>query len=192
MKQGTFIIVIGPTGSGKSTLMKYGMSLYPELTIPYSYTTRARRADHIENDHYRFLSAEEFTQKIGAGEFLEWAEYGGNYYGTLKAEVMSDLEAGQVLLKEVEVQGARQIRELLPKEQLVTVFIDAGPWKELEERVRARAPISEEELEKRKQRYEDELTFMSEADVVIRNHAGMIEEADRAFADLLQSVIQRS
>lgn len=169
--------------------MKHVMALHPELTIPYSYTTRARRGDHIENDHYRFLTEEEFTTRAAAGEFLEWAEYGGNYYGTLKAEVLEDLEQGKILLKEMEVQGARQVVAMLPPEQLVTVFIDAGSWSELEARVRARAPISEEELEKRKKRYEDEVTFMHEATEVIRNYDGERDSADRQFTDLIQSLI---
>ncbi|MGE5541033.1 MAG: guanylate kinase [Bacillota bacterium] len=189
MHHGTFILVIGPTGSGKSTLMKHVIALYPELVLPYSYTTRARRADHIENDHYKFLTREEFEQKITEGAFLEWAEYGGNYYGTLKGEVEEALAAGKTLLKEVEVQGARQIREQLPREQLRTVFINAGSWEELEKRVLARAHMDEAQLAERRKRYEDEVTFMPEADCVIDNTTDR-EAAKQAFAELIQSALQ--
>lgn len=188
-QKGTFILVIGPTGSGKSTLMKHVMDAFPELILPYSYTTRTKRADHVEGKHYQFITVEEFKQKIDAGEFLEWAEYGGNYYGTLRSEVEKELAEGRVLLKEVEVQGARQIRDLLPKDELMTVFVHSGDWSDLEARVRARAPISEEELSLRKKRYEDEITFKEEADVVILNTEGRREEAKEDFKNLIQSVI---
>jgi guanylate kinase len=189
MKHGTFILLIGPTGSGKSMLMKHAISVFPELVLPFSYTTRPRRHDAIENAHYKFLSEEEFKQWIDEGKFLEWAEYSGNYYGTLRAEVEAALAEGKTLLKEMEVQGVRQIRETLPKEQLLTVFISAGSWDALEARIRARAPISDEEVALRRKRYEDEITFKDEADVCIENIDGNKEFANKAFTDLIQSVV---
>ena len=190
MKQGIFILVIGPTGSGKSMLMKHAISVFPQLVLPYSYTTRPRRHDAIENNHYKFLSEEDFNTWAAEGKFLEWAEYGGNYYGTLRAEVEAELAGGKILLKEMEVQGVRQIRSELPKEQLLTVFISAGSWEGLEARIRARAPISEEEIALRRKRYEDEITFKDEADVCIENIDGNKEVANKAFTDLIQSVVQ--
>ena len=189
MKKGKFILVIGPTGSGKSMLMKHAISLFPQLVLPYSYTTRARRDDVIENSHYKFISVQEFKELIDNGEFFEWAQYSGNFYGTLRSEVEQHLFAGKILLKEVEVQGARQIRDLLSKEQLLTVFIRAGTWDALEARIRARAPITDEEIALRKQRYEDEITFMSEADVCIENINGRKEVANETFTNLIQSVL---
>ena len=188
MNHGKLILLIGPTGSGKSTLMKAAIAAHPELVIPYSYTTRARRADHIENDHYRFISREEFERRADAGEFLEHAEYGGNCYGTLKGEVLADIEAGKVLLKEMEVQGARQVHALLPKDRVVAVFIDAGSWEELTKRVHAREPMDQEQLAKRRHRYEDEITFKPEADVVIDNTSDR-EGAKAHFLDLVQSAL---
>ncbi len=170
-------------------LMKHAIATYPDLVIPYSYTTRARRPDAVENDHYRFLSVPEFETMIEEGAFLEWARFGDNYYGTLKAEVEEELAAGKVLLKEMEVQGVRQVRDLLPKERFVTVYIDAGPWEELAERALKRAPMSDEELAKRKQRYDDELTFKDEADTVIVNKEGMQEEAKAAFEAIINAAL---
>lgn len=190
MEKGVFILVIGPTGSGKSTLMKHVTEQFPKLVLPYSYTTRAKRPEHLEGKHYKFISVEEFKQKIDAGAFLEWAEYSGNYYGTVKNEVEQALSDGRILLKEVEVQGARQIRNLIPKEELMTVFVSSGDWASLEARVRARAPITDEELALRKQRYEDEITFQQEADTVILNTEGRKEKAKEDFKNLIQSVIQ--
>jgi len=190
MNSGTFIILIGAMGSGKSMLMKHAIAAHPELVIPYSYTTRPRRPDAVENDHYRFVTVAEFEAMIAEGAFLEWARFGDNYYGTLRAEVEEELTAGKVLLKEMEVQGVRQVRDLLPKEQLVTVYVDAGGWEELEERARNRAPITDEELAKRKQRFEDEVTFLPEADRVIQNHAGMREEAIASFEAIIEEALQ--
>lgn len=192
MAHGTLILVIGPTGSGKSMLMRHAIEAHPELELPYSYTTRAKREGIVENDHYRFVSREEFEARIERGEFLEWAEYGGNYYGTLKGEVLDALASGKVLLKEMEVQGARQVRAVLPPEQLVTVFIDAGSWEELERRVRARAPMTEEELAKRKHRHEDEMTFKPEADIVVENHPGKAEEAKAAFSAVVERALSEA
>lgn len=186
---GTFILVIGPTGSGKSTLMKHVIAKFPELMLPYSYTTRARRADAIENDHYQFISVEEFKERIEKGDFLEWAEYGGNYYGTLKEEVEEALAAGKILLKEMEVQGARQTISILPSNELVPVFIDAGEWEELEKRVLARAHMDEAQLAERRRRFEDEVTFKPEAAVVIDNTGGDVEAAKAQFTDLIQSIM---
>ena len=189
MATGKLILVIGPTGSGKSTLMKHAIARFPELVLPYSYTTRPRRSEHIENDHYKFIEKTEFERMISEGAFLEWAEYGGNYYGTLKEEVLADIAAGKVLLKEMEVQGARQVRDILPADQLATVFIDAGGWDEHLKRVQSREAMDEAQLEKRKQRFLDEVTFKDEADVVIDNRIDR-EAAKVRFADLIQSAVR--
>jgi guanylate kinase len=186
MAQGKFIVLVGGMGSGKSMLMKHAIATYPQVVKPYSYTTRPRRPEGVENDHYRFLSVEEFEGMIERGAFLEWARFGDNYYGTLREEVEQELAAGLV---EMEVQGVRQVRDLLPKEQFITVFVDAGSWEELAERAKKRAPITDEELAKRMKRYEDELTFIDEANHVITNREGMQEDARRAFEKIIEAAL---
>lgn len=185
-------MVMGPTGSGKGTLIDHACSLYPEIVVPVSATTRSPRPGDVHGKHYHFLSEEEFKADIEKGLFLEWAIYGGNYYGTPKSEIMPRLDAGKLILLEIEVQGVRQLRDLLPKEQRVIVYIDGGSWDEIVERVRARAPITDAELEKRKARYDDEITFKSEADVMIENHDGGLEAAKKQFIDLVESVLHES
>ena len=101
--KGKFILVIGPTGSGKSVLITYIREMFPDLVFPLSYTTRERRPG-AENSGYQFLSKEAFKEKADAGEFLEWAQFGDNFYATSKDEVVSGLTAGKILLKEMEVQ----------------------------------------------------------------------------------------
>lgn len=173
-------------------LMKDIIERFPDVVTPPSYTTRARRPDSVENDHYRFISVEEFEEKIAAGEFLEWALFSGNYYGTLRSDIEEGLGAGRVMFKEMEVQGVRRTRELLAPEDLVTVFIDAGDWETLKARALSRAPMGEEELEKRRLHHEDELTFMPHADIIIHNREGEQESAKEAFRAVIQSAILRT
>lgn len=189
MARGKLLLVIGPTGSGKSTLMRHAREHFPELGVLNSYTTRQRRPDHVENDHYRFVSVDEFKAMREGGEFLEWAEFSGNYYGTRKADVEGFIADGKVVIKEMEVQGVRQVKDLLPKEDVLTIFIHAGPWEELMDRAIKRDHMDEEELARRKARYDDEVTFMPEADVIIENRAGQREEADQAFEAVIQNAV---
>lgn len=186
--QGKFILVIGPSGSGKGTLIQHVRSLFPSLVYPKSCTTRAPRSADSDG-HYDFLTAEEFKTRADRGDFLEWAEYGGNYYGTLASEVLPLLEAGNVALKELEVQGARQVREKIPREQLAIVFVNAGTWEEMEKRIRARAPMGDAELGRRKLRYADEMNFMPEADFIVDNSFGKVEEAKKSFETILRSLL---
>ncbi len=186
--KGKFILVIGPSGSGKGTLINHIRSLFPSLVYPKSCTTRSPRGGESDG-HYIFLNAEDFKARADRGEFLEWAEYGGNYYGTLASEVLPLLSEGRIALKELEVQGARQVREKIPRNQLAIVFVNAGTWGEMEERIRARAPMAQAELERRKLRYEDEMNFMREADFVIANPAGRLDEAKKQFESVIASLI---
>jgi guanylate kinase len=185
---GTFILVIGPSGSGKGTLISHARPLFPSIVYPKSCTTRARRGGDSDG-HYTFLSVPDFKAKVDAGEFLEWAEYGGNYYGTLASDVLPLLAEGKVALKELEVQGARQVREKIPRAELVIIFVNAGTWEDMEARIRARAPMPEAELERRKSRYADEVTFMPEADFVVENPSGKLEEAKNEFAAVINSLL---
>ena len=184
---GKFILVVGPTGSGKSVLINHIREVFPDIQYPISYTTRERRPG-TENPGYKFISKEEFKNMIDAGEFIEWAQFGENFYGTSKEEVNTGLAEGKILLKEMEVQGIRQTVAILPPEQLSIIYIDAGSWEELERRVRERAPITDEELAKRKQRYEDEIPFKDTANFVISNPPGELEAAKAAIVSAINSI----
>lgn len=188
--RGKLILVIGPTGSGKSTLLAYLHEQMPELVFPISCTTRTIRPGEVVGEKYFFITKEEFEKREAQGDFLEWAVYGGNYYGTLKSEILPAIEAGKTVVREVEVQGARQIQELLPEEKLKILFINAGSWENLEKRVRARAPITEVELLARRKRYEDETTFMHEADVVVDNSDGGLEQAKKDLVGAIKKLAE--
>lgn len=186
---GKFIMVVGPSGSGKGTLIEHARAVFPDLARPITSTTRAPRPDEKEGVHRFFLSTEEFQKHIDEGFFLEWAEYGGNLYGTSYSSVVPLVEKGDFVLKELEVQGARQVLDDLPAERVATIFIDAGTWEVMEARIRERAPISEEEIKKRKERYEDEMSFKSQADFIISNKNGELEQAKRDFENAIRSII---
>ncbi len=179
--RGKFVPVVAPTGSGKDTLITYAKSVFPDLVLSVSCTTRSAREGEEHGRDYFFLSREEFEAKIAGGELLEWAEYGGNYYGTPKKEIERHLAEGALIMGDIEVQGVRLIRDLLPPEEFGTIYIDAGSWSVLEKRALLRAPMSEEELEKRRMRYVDESSFKTEATYVVSNPEGMLEDAKRDF-----------
>lgn len=190
--KGKLILVGGPMGSGKGTLMRHALERFPTVFSPKSYTTRERRNYAGESEHYAFIPREEFESKIARGEFLEWAEFSGNYYGTLRAEVEEGLKEGKVMFKEMEVQGMRQVREVLPQSALIIVYIDAGSWEELKERALLRSPMSDAELEKRYLRYEDEITFMPEANIIVRNYTGKYAEAEAAFESIIEDALKKA
>lgn len=186
--QGKLILIVGPTGSGKGSLEAHLHSVMPEVYWSISCTTRTPRPGEKDGDRYFFITKEAFEQREQAGEFLEWAQYGGNYYGTLKSQVLPMLAEGKTVMREVEVQGARQIAQIVPKDQLKIIFIDAGSWEDLERRVLKRASMGEAELLSRRKRFEDELSFMSQADVVVKNPDGGLEAAKSAFVSAVQQL----
>ncbi len=186
--RGKLILVVGPSGSGKGTLINHVKKLLPELAFPKSSTTRAKRG-HDSDKNYNFLTRGEFQAAIDAEKFLEWAEYGGNYYGTPLSEIEPNLADGRIILKELEVQGARQIKEKIPKKELVIIFVHAGTWKEMEARIKKRADMPDVELAKRRERYDDEIGFMSDADYVIENPDGKAERAKKNFEKTLRAIL---
>ena len=185
---GKLVLVIGPTGSGKGTLLKHVAQAIPGLVFPVSCTTRAQRPGEREGETYYFVTAEEFERRIEAGDFLEYASYGGNWYGTLKSEILPAVEHGKLVIREVEVQGARQIQEKISSDILRIVYVDAGSWEDLEKRILARAPIGQPELIARRKRYEDETSFKKEASVIVKNPDGKLEEAKRDFETAIHTI----
>ncbi len=188
MKRGAYILVVGPTGSGKNTLIHAAREAIPGLAFAVSATTRLPREGEVDGVSYHFLTREDFMQKVERGAFLEWAEYGGNLYGTLRSEVEPQIAAGNLILSDIELQGVRQILKNLPDEERETVYIDAGSWEELVARILARGPMTDEEIAKRHAHYDEESAFMAEADHVISNRAGELESAKAHFIQILKDI----
>ncbi len=187
MTRGKLILLMGPTGSGKSVLMEHVRATFPDISYLRTYTTRPRRSA-LENADYAFIDQPAFDAMAEGGELIEYAHLEKGSYGTPKKDVEDGLAAGRLIIKEMEVQGIRQVLAKLPREDVKIVYVDAGSWEEHERRVRARAEISEDELAKRKERHDNELPFKPQADVVVENLPGKLEEAKEALTAALLSI----
>ena len=172
------LVITGPSGVGKGTLIQALCRHFPELRLSVSATTRHPRSGERDGIDYHFLTPEEFERRIRAGEFLEHAEYAGNRYGTLRSEV-EDAPDGVVL--EIEVQGARQVREAMP--EAVQVFIAPPSPEVLRERLLRRGTDSPEGIARRLEQADRELEARDEFQHVIEN-----DDLDRAAAELIDLV----
>jgi len=186
---GHVLLVMAPTGSGKGTLERYVLAKFPEIKFAVSCTTRRPRPNEKAGVDYHYISSEIFHEKIVEGKFLEWAEFSGNLYGTLKAELLDSLESGQLVINEIELQGIEQIKKIIPAQNLTIVYIDAGDWSAMERRALGRAPLTEDEVAMRQARYEHEVAAKPFADIVIDNCDGRLEEAKKEFTSVVENIL---
>lgn len=164
---GKLIVLTGPSGVGKGTLMRSLLQRHPELYYSVSATTRAPRPGEVDGKNYYFISRSKFEQLVAQGEFLEWAEFAGNYYGTPREAVFSQVQSGKLVVLEIELEGARQIRASFP--QALSLFILPPSFEELERRIRGRGQDSEEAIARRLQRAKEEIQAADEFDIQIIN-----------------------
>ena len=144
--RGRLFVISGPSGAGKSSVVK-GLRQRRQFYFSVSATTRGPRPGEEHGVHYWFIAPHEFEKLIEAGELLEWAEYNDRRYGTLRTPVLENLGLGTDVLLEIEVQGARKIRESYP--EAVMFFVVPPSIEDLEARLRLRADTSEDEIERR-------------------------------------------
>jgi len=183
---GHVVVVMAPMGSGKGTIVQKALAENPDLFQTISCTSRAIRPAEVDGKHYHFVSTEEFDAKIQNGDFLEWAVFAGNKYGTLKSEILPRLIDGKLVIVEIEVQGVEQLLELLPRENMTIVYIEAGGWEVLRARAEARAPMSASEIASRYERFLIEQKAKPLADIIINNSAD-IENAHAEFARVIEA-----
>ncbi|MEQ1946852.1 MAG: guanylate kinase [Bryobacteraceae bacterium] len=163
----TVFIISAPSGSGKSTLTSQLIQRVPKLRFSVSFTTRKPRGQEKNGEAYHFITREEFERRIALGEFLEYAEVFGNYYGTHVSELDRAAKDGFDLVLDIDVQGARQLKEKKP--EAVSIFILAPSRQILEERLRARSQDTEEVIERRLREAAEEIQKYSRYDYVLVN-----------------------
>lgn len=185
-RKGLLIVLSGPSGCGKGTMvaeiLKRG-----DCVVSVSATTRNPREGEENHVHYHFITREEFESRIAQDGLLEYAEYCGNYYGTPRAEVEAMREAGKHVILEIEVQGAFQIRERCP--EAILVFTVPPSMDELRRRLHKRGTETEEVIEKRIARAQEELPLAQKYDYIVLNDA--LEDAVADFGAILRAESMR-
>ena len=165
--QGKLIVITGPSGVGKGTIVKSLVDQNPQLFVSVSATTRFPRSGELNGINYYFLSRDKFKEMIGQSALLEWAEYAGNYYGTPKKPVEEGINKGKTIILEIEVLGARQVQKNFPS--ATRIFILPPSFDELETRLRGRADDREEAIVKRLAKAKEEIAVSDEFDYQIIN-----------------------
>ena len=166
--QKQLIIITGPSGVGKGTVVKEILNMNSnKLWLSISATTRKARKGEIDGKHYYFLSKEKFNEMIRDELFIEWAEFAGNLYGTPFKSINNKIESGYKVILEIEVDGARQIKEKFPNS--TSIFLLPPNIKELEKRIRNRATESEDSISQRLKRSKFEISCSEEFDFRVKN-----------------------
>ncbi len=183
-RKGTVFIVSAPSGAGKSSILSHVLAKDPELCYSVSATTRAARDSEKDGHHYKFVDEATFERWIAEDRFAEWARVHGAYYGTLQEDVEKLLQSGRDVILEIDVQGARTIREKW--DGVVSIFIAPPTITTLEDRLRRRGDMTEATMATRLGNARAELAAKDEFDYVIENDA--LEKAIAEFEDVLKRV----
>jgi guanylate kinase len=176
---GRLIVLTGPSGVGKGTLLKALLARHPELYLSVSATTRSPREGEVEGVDYYFYPRDQFDRMIAAGALLEWAEFAGNYYGTPIEPVREQLDRGKSIILEIELAGARQVIKIFP--DALRVFILPPDLVTLETRIRERGTDSAAAILRRLEQAKVEIAAQAEFDIQIINDdfQTALEQLDR-------------
>ena len=185
-KAKNLLVLSSPSGGGKTTLANHLMQVFPKLKFSVSCTTRAKRPGELDGLHYYFITVDEFKTKIENGEFTEYEEIFGNFYGTLKVEIQRHIDDGNNVLFDVDVKGAISLKNAYPDSSYL-VFITPPNIEILNERLKNRGTETEEQRLKRLARAETELKFKDQFDYVLINDD--LETAIHEIEKVTQKVI---
>ena len=175
--QGSMLMIVAPSGAGKSSLVNALLQEDQALKLSLSTTTRSPRPGEVEGKDYRFITREEFIAERDQGNFLEHAEVHGNFYGTSRAWIEVQMNAGRDVMLEIDWQGAQQIRQMIPEVQWIFIFPPS--FEALEERLRKRGQDDEATIQRRLAAAHLELQHAHEADFIVIN-----DDFERALIDL--------
>ncbi|MBQ9356958.1 MAG: guanylate kinase [Prevotella sp.] len=191
MDKGKLLIFSAPSGSGKSTIVHWLMEEHPELRLSFSVSCTSRQPRGTEQDgvDYFFITPEEFRQRIDNNEFLEYEEvYQDRFYGTLKAQVEKQLEAGQNVVFDVDVKGGINIKRFYG-DRAMSLFIQPPSVEELRRRLEGRGTDTPEAIENRLAKAEYELTFAPQFDHIVVND--ILDEAEQQTLDLVGNFLSK-
>jgi guanylate kinase len=186
---GKLIILVAPSGSGKTSIVKYLLKQNVNLAFSISATTRLKRSGEIDGKDYYFLSLQDFKNKIEKNQFLEWEEvYKGIYYGTLKSEIDNKLAQGMNIIIDVDVLGGMNIKKYY-QDRALALFIEPPSIESLRERLKNRGTETEESLQKRIDKAAFELSFKSQFDAVIIND--ILEKAQQKILQIISRFLKK-
>lgn len=181
MNKGKILVISGPSGAGKGTVVNRLLELDDSVVLSISATTRGKREGEEHGVHYFYISKEEFLSKIDNDELLEYNCYNGNYYGTLKSYVDSLIESGKNVILEIDVNGGFQIKQKRP--DTILIFLTAPSIEEIERRLRKRNTESEETIKKRLEIAKSEIERSKEYDYIVCN-----EDVDKSAYNIIEII----
>lgn len=182
-KKGTLVVFSAPSGTGKSTILKQLRKIFPNSAYSISYTTREPRPGEINGKDYFFVSKEKFLKMAKEGQFIEWEEILGNFYGTSKRFIEESLDKGKILLMDIDVKGAKNIKKMFPEALLI--FIKPPSIEELKKRLLKRGTEPLDVIENRLKLAEEELKLEDQFDYVVVN-----QDLETAIKEI-QEIISR-
>jgi len=191
--KGKIFLIAGPSGVGKGTIISKIKNEFPGIIFPVSSTTRAKRPDEVEGRVYNYLTREEFEQGIKQDKFFEYAVvHGKDYYGTPKKPILEALNRGEVLLREVDMQGVKSFEKTLDKTNYVSIFLKPDNLEVLLSRIERRGKLPEEEMTRRMASARQEMELGSICDYQVFSLEGKVEEAYDEVKGIILNEVEKS